>query len=205
MSSAAVMAVFDTVGARAHADGSLVRTLAVTSTVRGEGTSAIALGTALSFAAFDSKAPVLLIDANWLHPSLSARAGREAARGLAECLGEGFSIDRAISATERPGLSFLAAGQAGERVPPLGRIAEILAQAHAKYAKVIIDLPPVMVAPSLVVPWADAADATYLVVRGGATPVSLSKKAMGEIAGQRPAQIVLNRSRDRSDVWARLG
>ena len=68
---------------------------------------------------------------------------------------------------------------------------------------IVIDLPPVMVAPSLVVPWADVVEQTYLVVRRDVTPVALIRKAMVEVFNERPAHIVLNRSRDRVDSWVR--
>ena len=204
MSSAAVMAVFEPVGARAHADAAAPRTLAVTSSIRREGTSSIALGTALSVAAFDSTSTVLLIDANWLHPSLTEQAGLSVARGLAECLRDGYALERAIVKTARRGLSVLPAGQSGDEAPPLGGLAALLGNARHDYTKIIVDLPPVMVAPSLVVPWADVADQTYLVVRRGATPVTVIRKAMAEIGKERP-QLILNRSRDHNDSWVRAG
>jgi len=204
MSAAAVMAVFETVGARTHLDANAPRTIAVTSSIRKEGTSSVALGTALSLAAFDASSTVLLVDANWIHPALTEQAGLSVARGLAECLRDGYALERAIVHTARRGLSFLPAGQSGDEAPPLGGLAALLGSARHDFGKIVIDLPPVMVAPSLVVPWADVADQTYLVVRRGATPVSVIRKAMAEIGKERP-QLILNRSRDRSDSWARVG
>lgn len=200
--SAAVMTVFDTVGARAHSDSAALRRLAVTSSIREEGTSTLALGTALSFAGFDASATVLLVDANWLHPSLSQRSGRGTARGLAECLRDGYSVTRAIATTERRGLSFLPAGQAGAEMPPLGGVAALLEDLEHDFTKVVIDLPPVLVAPSLVVPWTKAVDQTYLVVRRGATPVTLIRKAMAELGTAHAPQLILNRSRE---SWMQLG
>ena len=205
MSSSAVMAAFDAVGARAHVDASQKRVVVVTSAIRKEGTSTVALGTALSFAAFDSTASVLLIDANWLNPSLSERSGRGTARGLAEWLRDDYALDRAIVATERRGLSFLPAGQAADEPPPLGRLRALLDEVRKEFAKVVIDLPAVMVAPSLVVPWADIVDQTYLVVRRGATPVALIKRAMTEIAAQRAPQLILNRSHHEAGTWIQAG
>ena len=205
MPSAAVMAAFDTVGARAHVDAASKRTIAVTSTIRKEGTSTVALGTALSFAAFDASASVLLIDANWLSPSLTERSGRGSARGLAEWLRDDYLLDRAIIETERHGLSFLPAGQAAGEPPPLGRLRALLDFARKEFAKIVIDLPPAMVAPALVVPWADIVDQTYLVVRRNATPVALIRKAMAEIGTQRPPQLILNRSHDDAVSWSQAG
>jgi len=204
MNSAAVMAVFEAVSARAHVDAAAPRTVAMTSAIRREGTSSIAVGTALSLAAFDAASKVLLVDANWIHPSLTEQAGLSVARGLAECLRDGYALERAIVPTARRGLSFLPAGQSGDEAPPLGGLAALLANARHDFVKIVIDLPPVMVAPSLVVPWADVADQTYLVVRRGATPVNVIRKAMTEIGKERPL-LILNRSRERSDFWTRAG
>lgn len=201
---AAVMAVFDTMGARAHVDPSLRRTLAVTSAIRREGVSTVALGTALSFAAFDSTASVLLIDANWIHASITEAAGRTTARGLADCLRDGHPLDRAVHATQRRGLYLLPAGESADETPPLGRLAAILETARRDFARIVVDLPPLMVVPSLVTPWADLADQTYLVVRRGATPVTLIRKAIAQLSSDRPPQIILNRSHERTDSWRRV-
>jgi len=205
MTPSGFMAVFDTVGARAQTDASPVRSIAITSSIKKEGTSTVALGTALSFAGFDSSASVLLVDANWLHPSLTDRAGLKAARGVADCLRDGYSGARAVVGTARRGLSLLPAGQFAEEAPPLGGLAALLAELRRDFAKIVVDLPPILVAPSLVVPWVDATERTYLVVRRGATPVALIKKAMAELPSGRPPQLILNRSRDREDAWERAG
>jgi Mrp family chromosome partitioning ATPase len=199
--STAITALFDGVAARVHASATPMRTLAVTSTLRAEGTTTVALGMALSLAAFDSTTAVLLIDANWLHPSLTKQAGRSDAIGLAECLRDGISLDRAVVRTARRGLSFLPAGQAGAEPPPLGRLASVLEEAERGFAKVVIDLSPVMVAPSLVVPWANSVDQSYLVLRRAVTPVALIRRAMAEVGAERPPQLILNRTSGRAGDW----
>ena len=199
--STAITALFDGVAARVYASTSPLRTLAVTSTLHKEGTTTVALGMALSLAAFDSTTAVLLIDANWLHPSLTEDADRSAAPGLAECLRDGVALERAIVRTARRGLSFLPAGQPGAEPPPLGRLSAVLAEAERTYAKVVIDLSPVMVAPSLVVPWANSVDQSYLVLRRAVTPVALIRRAMAEVGAERPPQLILNRTRDRAGDW----
>lgn len=196
-----ITALFDGVAARVHASASPLRTLCVTSSLHREGTTTVALGMALSLAAFDSTTAVLLIDANWLHPSLTEDAGRSAASGLAECLRDGVPLDRVIMRTARHGLSFLSAGQPGTEPPPLGRLVAVLEEAERTFAKVVIDLSPVMVAPSLVVPWANSVDQSYLVLRRAVTPVALIRRAMAEVGAERPPQLILNRTRDRAGDW----
>jgi Mrp family chromosome partitioning ATPase len=199
--STAVTAIFDGVAARVNVTGSPLRTLAVTSTLHREGTTTVALGIALSLAAFDSSTEVLLIDANWLHPSLSEDAGRSAVPGLVECLRDGLPVSRGVMRTARRCLSFLPAGQSGTEPPPLGRLVAVLEEARKSFAKIVIDLSPVMVAPSLVVPWANAVDQSYLVLRRAVTPVALIRRAMAQVGAERPPQLILNRTRDRAGDW----
>jgi len=176
------------------------RTVMVTSPDAGDGKTALATNLAISLAQL-GLGDVLLIDANWLHPSLTKQAGRSDAIGLAEVLRDGISLDRAVVRTARRGLSFLPAGQAGTESPPLGRLASVLEEAHQAFARVVIDLSPVMIAPSLVVPWANSVDQTYLVLRRAATPVALIRRAMAEVGAERAPQLILNRTRDRAGDW----
>jgi Mrp family chromosome partitioning ATPase len=199
--ASSITAIFDGIAARVHASASPMRTLAVSSTLHKEGTTTIALGMALSLAAFDSSTDVLLVDANWLHPTLSEHSGRSAAAGLAECLRDGLALERGIVRTARRTLSFLPAGQSGTEPPPLGRLATVLEEAQRRYQRIVIDLSPVMVAPSLVVPWANAVDQSYLVMRRAVTPVALIRRAMAEVGGERPPLLILNRSRERAADW----
>ncbi|TMQ09598.1 MAG: CpsD/CapB family tyrosine-protein kinase [Deltaproteobacteria bacterium] len=69
----------------------------------------------------------------------------------------------------------------------------------------MIDLPPVLVAPSLVVPWAAAVDQSYVILRRGVTPVGLVRRALAELRGGRPPQLILNQTADRSGGVGVLG
>jgi Mrp family chromosome partitioning ATPase len=202
--SPAVTAIFDGVAARVYASTSRVRSLAITSTLHGEGSTTVALGLVLSLAAYEESA-VLLIDGNWIRPALTEAAGRNTDPGLTECLRGETRLAEAIAPTARRGLLFLPVGEFGVEPPPFGRLAAILEQAHQRFGKVVVDLPPVLVAPAVVVAWASAVDQSYFVLRRAVTPVALIRRALSEVGAARPPQLILNRTRDGARDFGVLG
>jgi protein-tyrosine kinase len=196
-----VSAVFDGLAARAHASNTPARSFAVTSTLHGEGSTTVALGMALSLAGYDSST-TLLIDANWLRPALSAEAHRPEAPGLAECLRGELTLSAATFPAARRGLALLPAGQIGGELPPLGRLAAFMREAAGMFGTIVVDLPPVLVAPALVVPWANLVDQSYLVMHHAVTPVHLIRRALAELGTDKPPQLVLNRTRGVSAGWS---
>jgi Mrp family chromosome partitioning ATPase len=167
-----------------------LRTIGFTSSVFGEGTSTIALGTALSLASL-GPAPVLLVDANWLQPSLTSDAGASSGRGLAEVLRGDVELSEVVVPTGRSRLAFLAAGDTTEGKPPLGALPSLLDRALSCFGSIVVDLPPALVGESMVLPWAASLQQLFVVVRSGMTPLALARRAVEEIAVERP-QVVLN-------------
>jgi Mrp family chromosome partitioning ATPase len=167
-----------------------LRTIGFTSSVFGEGTSTIALGTALSLASL-GPTPVLLVDANWLQPSLTADAGAASERGLAEVLRGDAELSDVVVPTGRPRLTFLAAGGTSEERPPLGALPSLLDRALSCFGSIVVDLPPALVGGSMVLPWAASLQQLFIVVRAGLTPLALARRAVDEISVERP-QVVLN-------------
>ena len=167
-----------------------LRTIGFTSAVSGEGTSTLALGTSLSLAAL-GPAPVLLVDGNWLQPSLTAEAGVASERGLAEVLRGQADLADVLVPTERERLTFLAAGDTSEGRPPLGVLPSLLDRALARFGSIVVDLPPALVGESMVLPWAASLQQLFIVVRSGVTPLKLARRAVEEVAMERP-QVILN-------------
>jgi Mrp family chromosome partitioning ATPase len=168
-----------------------LRTIGFTGAVFGEGASTLALGTSLSLAALDPGL-VLLVDANWLRPSLTSDAGVAFSPGLAEVLRGGADLGQVVVPTARPRLSFLAAGAVvGERAPSRD-LAPFLDQALSQFSTVVVDLPPVLADESMVVRWAASLQQLFVVVRSGVTPLPVVRRAVEGIALERP-QVVLNR------------
>ncbi|HEV8534268.1 MAG TPA: hypothetical protein VGR87_00895 [Candidatus Limnocylindria bacterium] len=181
--------VFDGVATRIRT--AELRTIGFTGAVFGEGASTLALGTSLSLAALD-QGPVLLVDANWLRPSLTTDAAVASGPGLAEVLRGDAQLDQVLVPTGRAQLSFLAAGTVDGRRPPLDSLPSFLDQALTKFGAVVADLPPALAGDSVVLPWAASLQQLFVVVRSGVTPLALVRRAIEEVALERP-QVVLNR------------
>jgi Mrp family chromosome partitioning ATPase len=182
--------VFDGLASRVDALG--FRSVAFTSALLGEGVSTIALGTALSLAELRQE-PVLLVDANWLQPALSADAHRESSPGLADHLAAKLDLAAAVLRLEPAQLAFLPIGDRAAARPTLRSLASFLAVEAAAYKTVVIDLPPVLAGESFVLPWAALVDQLFIVLREAATPLPLVHDALGRI-GLTSARIVLNRA-----------
>jgi polysaccharide biosynthesis transport protein len=182
--------VFDGLASRVDALG--FRSVAFTSALLGEGVSTIALGTALSLAELRQE-PVLLVDANWLQPALSADAHRESSPGLADHLAAKSDLAAAVVRLPPAQLAFLPIGDRAAARPTLRSLASFLAIDAAAYKTVVVDLPPVLAGESFVLPWAALVDQLFIVLREAATPLPLVRDALGRI-GLTSARIVLNRA-----------
>src|SRR2546430_608129 len=127
-----VASIFDGAAARVYTSPSRVRSLAITSTLHGEGATTVALGLAGSLASYETNG-VLLIDGNWIRPALTAYAGLGAAPGLAECLRGDKSLGQVVAPCMRRGLSFLPAGGVGEGSPPVRPLPAPLGPWHRRF------------------------------------------------------------------------
>lgn len=191
MSETDAARVFDGLASRVDALG--FRSVAFTSALLGEGVSTIALGTALSLAELRQE-PVLLVDANWLQPSLSADARHESSPGLADHLAAKSELAAAIVRPPSAKLSFLPIGDRSAARPTLRGLAAFLAVEAAAFRTVVIDLPPVLAGESFVLPWAALVDQLFVVLREAATPLPLVRQALGRIGLSTSTRIVLNRA-----------
>jgi tyrosine-protein kinase Etk/Wzc len=169
-----------------------LRTVGFTGAVYGEGASTLALGTSLSLAALRS-GRVLLVDANWLRPSLTSDAGVRSGPGLADVLRGDAELSKVLVPTGRPGLSFLAVGGVEEQRPPLEDLSSFLTGVLSDFSAVVADLPPALAGESAVLAWGAALEQLFVVVRNGVTPLALVRRAIEEVALEQP-QIILNRA-----------
>ena len=188
--SATLVHSFDGIASRIDATGA--RSVGFTSTLAGEGTSTIALGTALALAELRQE-KVLLVDANWIHPSLTSDARRESAPGLADYLARKADLITAVRSAERSRLDFLPVGDRDAARPTLRGLASLLANDVTHFQTVLIDLPPVLTGEMYVLPWATLLDHLFVVLREAATPLPLVRQALGKIGLATP-EIILNRT-----------
>ena len=188
--TAALTHSFDGIASRIDASGA--RSVGFTSTLAGEGTSTIALGTALALAELRQE-KVLLVDANWIRPSLTSDAHQDSALGLADHLARRTDLSKAIRSLGRSHLEFLPIGDRDAARPTLRGLATFLTTDVARFPTVLIDLPPVLTGEMYVLPWASLLDPLFVVLREAATPLPLVRQALGKIGLGTP-EIILNRS-----------
>ena len=187
----AVVHAFDGIAGRVDALG--LRTIGFTSAVLGEGVSTVALGTALALASLRQES-VLLIDGNWLQPSLTADAHLESAAGLAECLTRSATVDAVAQRRSGSPLHFLPIGDVATARPTLRTLSSFLAKGIPASTTVVVDLPPALVGESLVLPWAALLDQIFVVLREAATPFPLVRQTLATVGLAAPAQVVINRA-----------
>lgn len=176
-----------------------LRTIGVTSTLPGEGTSTLAIGLAMAMAAAQMR--VLLIDAVPEDPSLSrwaaslARAPlRPGAHPETVTLGDAVAVQAGLHVLP------LAAQFGGEpRLMQRGWLDETLRAAEASYDVAIIDMPSLVESPQVRAA-APSLDGLLLVVKWGATESELVRQAF-QSSGQAQSKFigtVLNMADDKT-------
>lgn len=177
-----------------QARDSAVRTLAVTSSVPGEGKSTVAASLAWSIAHLDAR--VLLIDADLRHPSLARVLGIAAKPGLVEVLRGETSLARAVTPSAGPnGLFVLATSGVAETGDLLARnLHALLREAAAAYDVVVVDTPPLLAGDDSTT-IATMCDAVLMVVTSGQQIRRLSDAARSLSAVKaRVLGVLLNRA-----------
>lgn len=193
---------FDGLASRIDALGA--RSVGFTSALLGEGVSTVALGTALSLAELRGD-EVLLVDGNWLQPSLSEDAGLDAAPGLADRLARSTELDAAIRRTPGSRIAFLPIGDRTSTRPALRALGSFVASETGSFETVVVDLPPILAGEPFVLPWAAVLDQICVVLREEATPLPVLRQALGRLHAVHAPCIVLNRAKPSSvDVPAKL-
>lgn len=170
-----------------------IKTIAVTSSMEGEGKSTIDCLLAQAIAM--SGQSVLLVEGDLRRCSLAGILGVRAFKGLGEVL-HGTPVERVIRRTSQQNLFFL---NAEPDIPnpteiiSSKRFRELVANLREKFAFVVIDTPPLgMFADASVV--ASLADATLLVVRDGYTQKAALSMASEQLkkAGASVVGLALN-------------
>jgi Mrp family chromosome partitioning ATPase len=177
--------------------------IGITSTLRGEGKTTIAMALAL-IQANDYRRRVILLDADLDSPSLAERIGARPWPGLAELAYRQATITQALQpAGER--ISVIAAGEPAWSSSRLamhvigsGVLGEI-----ARHADVVVaDLPPLLSCSFGPVMARAFLQPSVLVIRAGLTPLPQVRQAIENLPGE-PA-ILLNGTHSNLPRWLRL-
>ena len=187
-------------GASLQLGGPRLSTLGVTSTVRGEGRSTIALALA-EIQSQDYGRGVVLLDLDLESPRLS-RLGAASTPGIAELADGIASVDDALQELGG-GITLVSAGA------PRGHVTRIMAgflranllqAVGERFDVVVADLPPLLGSSCGQAPAAAFAD-LLLVIRSGVTPLERIREATVHLS--LPPAVLLNGTSSRLPPWLR--
>src|ERR1700687_241779 len=185
--------LYGTIAARMHNSAGLERSWGFTSTTGNEGTSSVALGTALALTSLQSER-VLLIDANWMAPTLSNDAHATNRPDLDACLRSTVRLQDALLATRVPTL-YLVPSHALASESPLGMLPALVAEATTLFRHVVVDLPPILRATALVMSWSAPLGQVAVVVCRDATRRAGLRRALEALAPIREPVLIFNGAR----------
>lgn len=176
-----------------------LRTLAVTSSLAGEGKTTVTLALAQKLASAGKR--ILIIDLDTHRGTLSREAELEEADGALETAvaTNGNATAYHCYATDCDGVSIMPTGRVGEgveNVPLLDpqRIHGLAQRGLEEHDLVILDCPPLLpVADTHVI--GDVVDSAILVVRAGSTPREVLERAIVEFGREKFFAAILNRAR----------
>lgn len=178
-----------------------VRSLGFTSAVGGEGKSFMALMTA-SVLAHDSTEPVILVEANWEHPTMHEQLGLPAAPGLAEWLRQECDEDDARHQVAE-NLSVIVAGDGRNDAVKLLRLlrdrsaVDMISSTRALY---VFDLPPIVTC-SYGRMAASVVESVIVVVRAGITPEGMVAEACAQLKDLPVEGVMLNQVSSSIPQW----
>ena len=181
--------------------GSRVQRVGVTSALRGEGRTSIALALAI-VQELDFGRRCLLVDLDLESAAIARHAGIRPWPGICEVVRGESSVDDAIQPiSER--ISVIAAGGTGGNAPRV--VSDLIRQGilddlQRRSDVIVADLPP-LIACSFGRTAAAAFPDLLMVVRSQVTPVALIRQAVGQLETQ--PQIVLNGVGTRIPRWLR--
>jgi capsular exopolysaccharide synthesis family protein len=185
-----------------------LRTLAITSPSKGDGKSTVAFNLAKSMATIYPR--VLLIDADFRHPTLHEYAARDNDFGLLQVLRGECSLDTAVQGIV-PQLDLLSTG--GREIMPVAALQTeqfdaVVREAAGRYSMVIIDTPALGAVPDGYA-ICSKTDGTAIVIAANATNERVAQQVIEQLrslAIENIVGVVLNKDRQRlrdySDYFA---
>jgi protein-tyrosine kinase len=170
-----------------------LKTLLVTSSMKGDGKSVVAANLAITLAKH-SRLKVLLIDGDFRQPTLASKFGCTLQKTLADWWREPMPMQQLLYKEKELPLWFLPAGQFENQpleVLQSEKLAELMKQLTEMFDWVVIDSPPMVpLADSRV--WANFADGVMMVVRERYTQVDPLNRAVEAIEAKKFLGVVMN-------------
>ncbi len=165
-----------------------LRTVTITSPLKGDGKSTVATNVAAAFgeiaaSSIEREARVLIIDADLRRPSLHKKLNVPNDMGLSDILIGRAGLKECVQRTDRPGVDVLTSGAHSPNPIKLlqsNRFDALLREARERYVTVIVDAPAL-------VPVFDAAivatktDGTVMILSAGQTDMRSTRKALARL------------------------
>jgi succinoglycan biosynthesis transport protein ExoP len=214
--NATLESYFQLVLAMRYSSDHPLRSVTVTSPIKGDGKSTVAMNVAaalgeIAVSSIEREARVLIIDADMRRPSLHKKFEVPNDVGLSDILIGRASLAQCVKRTDRVGVDVLTSGTHSPNPIKLlqsNRFDALLNEARSRYETVIVDAPAL-------VPVFDAAivaaktDGTVMILSAGHTDVRSTRRALARLEGVGVNELlgsVLNRStskvEDYSDYFA---
>jgi len=186
--TAAMESYFQLVLAMRYSSDRPLRSVTVTSPLKGDGKSTVAMNIAGAFgeiavSSIEREARVLIIDGDMRRPSLHKKFDVANTFGLSDILIGRATLAQAVQRTDRPGVDVLTSG--GHSPNPIkllqsSRFDTLLREARERYATVIVDAPalvPVFDAAIL----ANKTDGTVMILSAGQTDRRSTRRAIARL------------------------
>lgn len=170
-----------------------MRTIAITSSLPGEGKTTASINLAL-VSAMGVGRRILLVDCDLRRPKIHAALGLRPEFGLAEVLTDQATAERAICKVEGTSLEVLPVRGTPPNPAELlasGRMRTLLEELSRSYDLVILDTPPALALPDAKV-LSELVDGVVLVVRADQTPEDDVQATMDLLDRRRLLGVVLN-------------
>ncbi len=210
--NATMESYFQLVLAMRYSSDRPLRSVTITSPLKGDGKSTVAMNVAGAFgeiavSSIEREARVLVIDADMRRPSLHKKFEVSNELGLSDILIGRASLSQAVQRTDRPGVDVLTSGTPSPNPIKLlqsNRFDALLREARERYVTVIVDAPAL-------VPVFDAAivaaktDGTVMIVAAAHTDVRSTRKALARLESVGVNDLigtVVNRSTTKVDDYS---
>jgi capsular exopolysaccharide synthesis family protein len=185
---------------------SSVKTLMLTASIHGEGTTTVAANLALTLASRE-RLSLLLVESNFRRPALSRLFRTAATAGLTELILKDANWDAVVKETAQPNLSLITAGRPPANLTQLFELDlfdELLEEFRNEFDLTLFDAPPLLPYTEALA-LASKVDRVLLVAeaeRTRADSLAQSKEELEKI-GARILGVVLNRKKSFGPRWLR--
>jgi polysaccharide chain length determinant protein (PEP-CTERM system associated) len=165
----------------------------VTSAVKGEGKSAVAVNLGYVLARALGKS-TLIIDADLKRPVVHGYMGDTVAPGLQDLLAGEQSVDACLHSQGELPLWVMPSGTSADQtieLSKINRLSEIISQLRGRFDYIILDAPPILPLADMHV-LSGMADVVTMVIRAGITRQAVVQKALATLKPTTAPCIVLN-------------